>query len=962
MRKLGLLVMLAMLSGASCGDDEGRVKTPDASTPPPAGPFDAVRLAHDIGAAGLDGAVHVARDEFGIMHISASTVGDLGFAQGYVTAHDRLPQMDILRRFGAGRLAELFGALSQDIVKRDLEMRVHRMRPLAEEAWATLQASTDAEDRKLVRLLQRYADGVNAYVADVKAGKWQIDEAFTSTFDPTRFAAWEPVDALVLGRFQAFALSYTAPVEVDLTDVYQAARTLFVDAPGSTAYQRARAGIASDILTITPVGRAATIDGFPNVAADSGSRADAGRGPTAQRTRTRRPRGPKQPRVPRELLEGARDFFARSTTPWGEGPVDPRSFVAPRAGSNNWVVGPTLAGGKALLAGDQHLSLPNPSIFYPVHLTVAGELDVEGITFPGIPGIVLGHNGKVAWTATTAYHDVSDVYLETIVPCSGGGGGDCVQHAGGQKPIEKWTEEIKVGALGTVTRSVMATYERVAHHGPFIPKIENGAIVPRTAGTALSVAYTGYQPSFEIRATWGLMHARTVDDGFKALGQFSCGAQNWVLIDDAQNFGWTTNAKVPLRKAAAYSWNAKTNPGGLAPFFVLPGDGSADWEGMMAPRYIPHAVNPAQGYLVTANSDPVGATFDGDPLNGPMVDGRPLYVGTTYAAGVRSDRITARLQAAAATGPVTLDALASIQHDSTSTMGRKLRDALVTALGALDGGTQAPDVAGYVAGLASGDAARLRVAKAKLAGWSFATPTAVAASATAAEIDDSAATSLFNVFMHYFIEEIFKDEFTAMNRSVWVLEENLIARSIYAVLVEPSKLTQSAGSGQPIVCDDDASGADQSCTVAVLRAMLKALDWLQSTEGFGSADPTMWRWGKKHTLSLHPLFPNEVLDVPATGGFAKPGDTFVVNRADAGWRDLDFRQDEDGPAQRFLAEAAPGQPIRARMALPGGVVFDPKSKHYRDLMDGYYLTESHFDIPFTVAEIVSHGEERWIFR
>ena len=78
-------------------------------------------------------------------------------------AHDRLPQMDILRRFGAGTLAELFGALDPSVIDTDLEMRVHRMKPLAQQSWDMLKASTDPTDQQLVQLLQRFADGVNAY-------------------------------------------------------------------------------------------------------------------------------------------------------------------------------------------------------------------------------------------------------------------------------------------------------------------------------------------------------------------------------------------------------------------------------------------------------------------------------------------------------------------------------------------------------------------------------------------------------------------------------------------------------------------------------------------------------------------------------------------------------------------------------------------------------------------------------
>src|SRR4051794_37315468 len=101
-------------------------------------------------------------------------------------AHDRLAQMDILRRYGAGTLAELFGAASPSVIDTDLQMRVHRMKPLAEQTWEMLQASDKPDDKKIVLMLQRFADGVNAYAADLRASKWDMDPNVLVSFDPAR--------------------------------------------------------------------------------------------------------------------------------------------------------------------------------------------------------------------------------------------------------------------------------------------------------------------------------------------------------------------------------------------------------------------------------------------------------------------------------------------------------------------------------------------------------------------------------------------------------------------------------------------------------------------------------------------------------------------------------------------------------------------------------------------------------
>jgi acyl-homoserine lactone acylase PvdQ len=352
-------------------------------------------------------------------------------------------------------------------------------------------------------------------------------------------------------------------------------------------------------------------------------------------------------------------------------------------------------------------------------------------------------------------------------------------------------------------------------------------------------------------------------------------------------------------------------------------------------------VDPAQGYLATANSDPVGATFDGNPLNGPVVDGRPLYAGTTYAAGFRTERISSLIDEAAAAGAVTLDDMARFQADSDSTVGSHLLPALVAVLDR---------------------AARADAAADHLRAWDLSTAT------------DSVATSIFNVWMHFFLARALGDEYAELGWDVFAVENNLSVRVAVALLAEPDSLRSGLApqTGQPILCDDRTTtggGAVESCDDVALLALDDAIAWLASAQGFGSDDPATWVWGGLHTLTLEPLFPEDSLNLPPPDdpdpalrrGFPRAGDNFVINRADCGF-DLDFRQNADGPAQRFLAEVEPGGTIRARMALPGGLVYHRQSPHYRDLLDEYYLPDRHFDVPYATAEIVDHGEERWVFR
>ncbi len=937
-----------------------------------AGPFDDLPLDGDFqlpADAGLLKPVHVARDQYGVAHIYAQTLSDAAFVQGYVMAHDRLPQMDILRRFGAGTLAELFGTLDPTVIDTDLEMRVHRMKPLAEESWATLQASSDPTDGEIVTLLKRYADGVNAYATSIvtesnPTGTWKINAELLASFDPSRFVPWTPVDSLVLGRFQAFALSYSAPFEIDISELYQAVRQTFDAATAADgAAALARKGLSRDLMRLAPVGKTPTINGFPNVGADSGSRSD-GSEPSSPRVAhgTATATVALRPVVPAELFAQAKAFFgkAKGIHDGANGALGPHAFMHPYAGSNNWAVGRSRTDGlTALLATDQHLQLPNPSIFYPTHLIILDpQVDVIGVTFPGIPGVILGTNGQLAWSGTVSEHDVNDVYLETITPCAQG---SCTVFKGQNVPITTFTETINIGTLGSISDHRTVVYEVVPHHGPIIPAVDpiKHELVPRTGSTALSVRYTGYEPSFEIRALWNLGRATTVKEGFQALADFSYGSQNWTMMDANLSIGWTTQAKVPTRDARALTWDGDTNPNGLAPFFILPGDGTAEWTGELSSRYIPHVIDPPppRDYIATANADPVGATFDGHPLN--QADGAmPLYVGVTYAAGVREERISQLIEQRGV--GMTSEDMARIQLDTTSNVGAKLAPAVRTALTRLDSITGAPaDVVAYLGALSPEDRARLATARDMLGAWSFATSTNAG--------PGSAATCIFNVWMHYFLIRTLADEFTAMNLRLFDYDDNLLLRIVYALLTDPSSFVQSPQTGEPVICDDMMTAGDESCTKVILASMVDAMAHLETV--FPGRPATAWDWGAMHRLKINPLFPNSALSLPPGDerGFAKAGDMFVINRADTSWSGLDFSQAADGPAQRFIAQAKLGmfgQPvgITFRWSLPGGVIYDPDSPHYRDLLDTYYLPGLYFDAPLRIDEINAVGESRWRFR
>lgn len=925
----------------ACGDDGGGGGD-DGGEP---GPFAEVELTDTVSDPSMEGWADVVRDEYGVPHIHAENLGDLAFAQGYVQALDRGQQMHMFRFFASGRIAELFGALDRGQVDADIEMRMHRFRPVAEEAWAELEASSDPADQEMVLFLSRYADGVNRYLDDLRAGVHDLDPAVRVWFDPERVEPWTPADSLVIGRLQAFFLSY-GDHELDLTEEAERAAEVFDEAdPQAEPARAARAGILADLRPVRPMDPTTTIDGWPGVPA--AAPAPAG-----------------QTRRPRVALETFRRL-AYVTAPKHLGAM---RLDHPDNGSNSWVVGPDHAGGSTLMANDPHLTLASPSVFYGVHLTVPDDLDVAGITFPGVPGVVLGHNQHVAWGATTVNHDVTDFYLEEVVPCDAGGG-DCVVWNGDQVAIETWSEELAIGANGTITETITVTFERVPHHGPILPEIVDHQIAPRTGDTAISVRYTGHLVTHELRAFRDLWRASSVEEGMRAMESFGFGAQNLVLTDDQGNIGWTSHALVPLRTDGCYTWDPDTNPGGVAPWFVVPGDGSCEWDGWMDAAHIPHAYNPDKGYLATANADPVGATIDGNPLNEPRVGEHMLYAGATadYAAGYRVGRITRRLQALIEGGqPLTADDMASIQADTFSNFGDVVAPHIVAAVAALDDSAAPADVQAYAAGLSAADRQRLDEAAARLEAWTRQTPAAVAGSPDAATLRDSSATVIANAWIVLVLEEIFQDEVGLLGQGA----STYLAPALRLVLEEPAALHTGLATetGQPLLCDDlTTDGEVESCTLMTLRALDAALDWAQGA-GFGSADMDQWRWGELHRLTLAPLFPADELAIPPAndpdpllaGGYPRAGDNYSVDASSPGYNDLDFNYSH-GPAMRHITELAAGQEPITWLALPGGQSFDRDSGHFRDLMDRYWSINEYFELPWTVAAIIEKAESRTRF-
>ncbi|MBI5534920.1 MAG: penicillin acylase family protein [Deltaproteobacteria bacterium] len=895
-------------------------------------PVDSIALSDTIQAAGLSAPVDMVRDEWGIPHIYAQTLPDASFAQGYMMAHDRFPEMDFARRSASGTLAELLGGASAGLIDADIRMRVHHLRKTATDGFEKLKASSDPTDKLIVAMLGSFSAGVNAYLADLKAGKYTaMPELMAILYMPKKAAAWSEIDTLTLGELQAFNLAFNADEEIHRSLIDAKAAIAFDQATDPSL--KARAGIAADFQILSPIDPTHTIQGWTGMGGDSSTAALSTR-----------------PNALYALLEADRD------TVRGVGLDYARE---PSLGSNNWILGPTLsATGHVLVANDTHLDLPNPATFYLSHVVVRGgefPTNVMGVQFPGIPGVILGMNEHVAWGATVNYIDVTDVYQESVVTCDGSSD-PCVLFNGAKVPLTPRVEKIGVGMNGDVTQTVEVTLYDVPHHGPVIPRILQGQHSVEPLGPEeMSIRYTGYESAPLLRAVLGVDRAGTMQEAVASLDKdFRYGGQNWVIGDDQGNFGWTQTIRVPRRAA------------GHAPWKVMPGDGTAEWGADMDPKYIPHAYNPAQGFLVTANADPIGVTDDGDPFfDEPVVDGSPLYLGASYDPGTRAGRITKRLKALVdAQQKVSLEDMQSIQADAVSEWAEALAPALLDAATALaeelaQSGKH-PELSAIAAGVSATTKPLVQKAADSIGAWkSFDTPSGAAEdNPTAEQIADSRAALLLAMWRSQVADAALGDELQALGTDVSsTMREKLLVRMI----AHPDQLKTglSQATGDALLWDDLSTPTFESKREIGAKALVASLDALVKSLG---TDFDAWRWGSLHTLTLDFLAPVDLLKIPTKddpsfpNGFPRHGDNGTVDVANHGLSVTDFSY-SSGPAIRFVCDLDPAG-AKARNVLPGGEIFDSKSPHYRDQMELWRKNQT-FDLAFKDEAVVASASKEY---
>lgn len=541
------------------------------------------------GAVALSGLAHPVEVRFGphaVPTIEASNLRDLLFAQGYVTASERMWQMDLLRRLGGGRLAELFGP---EVVKVD---RFFRTVGLPVEARRALDTLDDA-DRAL---LDAYAAGVNAY-REAARDRRPLEYRLTG-LEPE---PWQPEDSLVIGAYMAWTQSFNAR--------------------GELTFLRLARRIGPERTRLL----------FPT---------DAGIAP---------------PEVPPELVE----YLA--ATPTAASSPDPGFDIAalapildyparlglptPTAASNAWLAtGKRTATGEALLADDPHLAFSMPGIWYELEL-IAPELHVAGVSLPGVPLVLIGHNADLAWGFTSVIADTQDIFIERPTA-----DGLAVERDGrAPEPIRLRHETIRVRGADPVEIAIRSTSRGVVLND----------ILGETTGTPMDLTDPGLtdlivlrqnhdRPDRSFQSMRGLCRSGTLDEARAAGLDFRHVATNLMLAHRDGGIAWQMTGVLPQRGRGA---GAFPNPGWIDDYA---------WQGEAPQSLNPSLANPPDGVIVTANQRTIPEDY-------------PIRVSNAWMSPHRAQRITARLDES---GPLTPESMAGIQADRVSLQGRMMSASL----------------------------------------------------------------------------------------------------------------------------------------------------------------------------------------------------------------------------------------------------------------------------------------------
>lgn len=870
----------------------------------------------------LSSPVRVVTDRLGVPHLYAENDLDLARVQGYIHARDRFWQMDTTRREVSGDLAELLGPGALD---GDIQNRTIGLRRAAERSYALLLGRERA-------ILDAYAAGVN---------RWLDTNPLPPEYaalELTKARRWDAIDTLAIGK--GIAASLSLDIDAGLVEKLDA----FVKAG-----EQAQPSFDGKKLLFEDVQRFAPIDPVSTVPDATGSvpflTASA---PKAQR------------RFIAAAAKAARRFREKAASSRLLAlAMDRRdTFV----GSNEWgITAAASETGVPMIANDPHLGLDWPSTFYENHLVVSGDpvagaMNVSGVTFPGVPSVILGQNERVTWGATTNPMDVTDLFRDRIVRRGPGcAAAFCIESEGALHPVvvqvaTYFANQPASGVLDDVENAYVALDRSLIltvpfrSFGPIVDADDFSFFIGGVSEThVLVLQYAGFHATGEVQAFLRWSRARNLAEFKEGLSHFDVGSQNWAYADADGNLAYFSSAELPLRRDLEDGAVV-----GLPPFFVRDGSGPNNWvpdpahsQGQAIPfavlpaEEMPQTVNPKNGFFVNANNDPAGTSLDNDPMNQRRL-GKPsaiYYLSGGYDEGLRAGRITRLVREKLDAGhKIRLSDLRTMQGNTQPLEAELLTPHLVSAFA----NAQRPGAPPELASLAADP--RVAEAAARLAAWDFSTPTGIP--------EGYDAGHLHGERLPFVSEREAAASVAATIENVWrakllksVIDATLIRVGAPGVgggdalkailhLLSQQPFTGVGASGVDFFPAPAGLSAADRLDVAILAALRQALDALAGDDfatAFGrSTRQDDYRWGRLHRITFEHRLGGAFSLPPAAGftdlapglpGLARDGGYEVVNASG-----FNARADHEGvfrfsggPVRRYAGAAGASRIEGARV-------------------------------------------------
>ena len=893
----------APIENVDGGSDAG---PPD---PPLPAPFTDSEVTERWTLPSLSGEAFVVRTELNVPHVYASNRVDAMRILGFIMARDRFFQMDLTRRLSQGRISELLGDAA---LETDLENRLTGAAHITDLYLAGVDEEEGAE-------LDAFAEGINAYITAVRERlvpaprELQLGAAFLGARSPVDLMRpWDRRDVVATGASVLYGTSFETG-DVGRSRTFERVDEVFAaDAPNRALRVQ---GLQDDIIDhYAPANDISSAYGWGVETGGMGG-------------------GPGSPIVPREftpasldalrgvlpertmldrLVSGLERFEARFSRDPDEG-----------YGSNGWaVMGSATTDGSSLLAGDGHLELSVPPLFWQLGIDTmllggaSEDTRLLGATIAGLPAMGVGTNGRIAWTQTAYFADVTDWYTEEVV-LDAEGMPRGAMFDGTERALVRVDEPFVVAdvpALGSVGRTEMIP-RFTTFDGRWLTSIEGrpttveeeigageskvhtlgGLVVPDDVDgdgriTAVSFYYGPFDGGTLLRAFRQFTEADNVEDFRQALRHFVGYGGSMMASDSAGSVVYSAYHAVPARDhlprdPVTNRWIPGADPRRLIDgtqygAWHLPLDARGRVDEAMANAGDPNehvvpfdewpqALDPGRQYVMMANNDPGAIATDNDLFDDPY------YIGGPWIEGYRGERIAERLERAITAGTASLEEMQSIQGDHHSALGPEwvgvlleaIDDARDAAAGTPTAGTpEARMAARWTAAQADYEEVERRIEGWRDAG--FPTPSGVEtfyAPLAAGDADNSVATSVFHAWVVSYFNEVLNDENIPGDLSPAVTGDTFRTQTM--LLIE-----QGRGAGNPlslgsfdpatnesVFFDDLRTTPIESSREIALRAVDLALTFLRSAPnedlrgGFGTNEWNDWRWGYRHQVRFDSL-------------------------------------------------------------------------------------------------------------